>query len=67
MAGNAWIKHVMKTRATMKKKGHLPKGFQGMKMAIMEAKKTWKTSKRSYGEPARTTRRHRRKSRKSIF
>jgi len=67
MAGNAWIQHVMRVRATMKKKGSLPKGFKGMKMAILEAKKTWK-SKKAMGEEGHKTRRHRhRKSRSSMF
>ena len=55
----------MSVRATMKKKGHLPKGFKGMKMAIMEARKTWK-SKKATGEEGHKTRRHR-KSRRSMF
>jgi len=66
MAGNAWIKHVMSVRATMKKKGHLPKGFKGMKMAIMEARKTWK-SKKAPGDMGHKTRRRHRKSRRSMF
>jgi hypothetical protein len=48
----------MATRATLKKKGNLPKGFKGMQIAIQAARKTWK-SKKSSGEPAKKTRRRR--------
>jgi hypothetical protein len=61
---NAWIKHVMATKAEMARRGTFKKG-DNLSKAIMEAKKTYKRSS-SAGPKARKTRRHR-KSRKSMF
>jgi hypothetical protein len=62
---NAWIKHVMATKAEMKRRGTFKKG-DNLSKAIMEAKKTYTPSSKSTGKKSHRTRRHR-KSRKSMF
>ena len=62
---NAWLTHVKKTMSEMKHRGTYKKG-DGLKKVIMEAKKTYKRHG-SMGAPAKKTRRHHRKSRRSMF